>query len=93
MLDLFQPAFRAPDKHNFSMVKPFAQHLPESENIRNPAKTQNIHIQADARFEFGELEKRFHQNAWINRPALWFKNDADLFRRLVANILKQRDFL
>ncbi len=54
---------------------------------------EHVHVERNAVLKLGQLEKRFHQQFGIDRAVLRLQNDADVFSRLVANIVEQWQLL
>ena len=54
---------------------------------------EHVHVERNAVLKLSQLEQRFHQQFWIDCAVLWFQNDADIFGRLIANIIEQRQLL
>ena len=72
------------------MVEPLAQRLVERDHTRRHAVDQHIHIEAEARFEFRELEQRLHHQRRIDGARARLEDDAHILRRFVAHVGDER---
>src|SRR3546814_5682853 len=66
------------------------QYLLQVHDARHLAAIQDVHVQWNATLQVGLAEQRFHQDGRVDVAALRLQNQPDLFRRLVADILQQR---
>ena len=74
------------------MIEPFAQHIRQRQHARDLAVREHIHVERNAAFKLGQLEQRFHHQFRINRTAFRLDDNANIFRRFVANVLDQWQF-
>ncbi len=84
---------RAAQQHLAAMIEPLPQRLVERDDARRDAVDQHIHIDGEARLQFGELEQRLHHQRRIDIFRARFENDAHILGRFVAHVGDQRQLL
>ena len=91
VFDLGQARLGAAHDNHTPVIDPLAQRLFQADDTRRPGPIQHIEIERDPHFQLGQLEQRFHQHRRRHQPRFRLDDDAQVLRRLVAHIVKQRN--
>ena len=92
-LDLGEAMARAPLQHDAAMVEPFAERIGEADHAGDQPADQHVHVERNSCFEFGEPEKRFHQDDRIDAARARLQHHPHVLGRFVAHVGQQRQFL
>ncbi len=88
ILDLAETEGLAAHQHVLAVIEIGLQDFAEVHHPRNPTMVENIHVERKPGLEIGLSEQRFHQHRRVDIAALRLQHEADLFRRLIADIVQ-----
>ncbi len=90
MVDLGEAVFGATDEDFLAVVQPLAQHLLQAHHHGHLALGEHVHVQGKAVLQVRQLEQGFHQQRRVDIARSGHQNDADVFRRFIADIFQKR---
>ena len=82
--------FRFAHQHIIAVLQPLAQHFAQPHNPRHTLIVEHVHIQREAAFKVGLLVKHRHHLHGVKVLAFRLYDNANIFRALIANIVKHR---